>query len=172
MDNDKLISYGIIDTRKSEKNLCYFSQMVSKLIDEYKPDFVAWENLKTNQNADTIRLLGEVTGILRYICQHNSIPYAEVVPISVKAKICQSKGTGKNGRKTKLDLARWICHIYNLEFPKNKRTGEDIKSESNKFFNITDAIGIAYFCYLTGLKGESRKSGEKTSKSKKSRVNK
>lgn len=153
MDDDNLIKYGIINTMQDEKNLRYFSQIVDELISIYKPDFIAWENLKTSQNADTIRYLGEITGVLRYICQCREIPYEEVIPISVKAKLCQFKGSGKNGRKTKSDLAHFICKKYGLEFPKNKRTGEDIKSESNEFFNITDAIGIALFCYLTGKNG-------------------
>jgi Holliday junction resolvasome RuvABC endonuclease subunit len=130
-----------------------FSQNLLKLIDTYHPDMIGWENLKSDNNPNTIRLLGEYTGILREMCESLDIPYQEAVPISIKAKIVKTKGSGKRGRKTKTDLAMEICRKYNLEYPVNKsgpNKGCPVTRDTHEFFNITDAIGIALYIYLKG----------------------
>lgn len=150
LDNDCLAGYGLIDMTDSDKHLFVFNQNIIKLINEFKPDMMVWENLKTNQNADSIRKLGEFTGHLRFLCEERNIPYREIVPISVKAAIVKTKGSGTKGRKTKADLARKICDLYELDFPINKagpNKGKPVTNENHVFFNITDAIGLALYVY-------------------------
>ncbi|MDP4224799.1 MAG: crossover junction endodeoxyribonuclease RuvC [Bacteroidota bacterium] len=148
LDDEDLVNYGLIDMTKENKHLFVFNQTIVKLIYEYNPQLMAWEDLKTNQNADSIRKLGEFTGHLRFMCEERNIPYREAVPISVKAGIVKTKGSGTRGRKTKTDLARRICDLYGLEFPINKagpNKGNPVTNENHEFFNITDAIGLGLY---------------------------
>jgi Holliday junction resolvasome RuvABC endonuclease subunit len=163
-EDGKLINYGLIQLREAseqyQKEITKEVNRLKKIDDRFvnfvtqsesllalraylifmKPDLLLWEDLKTNINADTIRLLGEYTGVLREYCQEFKIDYREYIPVSIRAKLCTLK-TGKKGRGTKQDLARDICKLHNIIHP-TKRDGSLVTSDSHPFFNITDSIGI------------------------------
>lgn len=139
--------------KDQEKRMAFFRQTILLLINKYKPDIICWEDLKTNRNADTIRTLGEPTGILREVCETYNIQYREYIPASIKAKLCIIK-TGNCGRATKADLGLQIAEIYNLKFPyeeiftvfnRGKNKGKQKINEQHSFLNETDAIAIGLY---------------------------
>lgn len=159
-ENEKLINKGLMMLKEHDKRLSFFRQTLLLLIDKYKPDMICWEDLKTNRNADTIRTLGEPTGILREVCETLGYSYQEYIPASIKAKICIVK-TGKGGRATKADLGLRISELYNLDFPydeiftvysRGKNKGEKKVNEQHPFLNITDAVAIGLFHIRHGKK--------------------
>ena len=165
-EDGKLINYGLIQLREAgEQYQKEITKEVNRLVNiddrfvfldaknknesllslrDYlifeKPDCLLWEDLKTNINADTIRLLGEYTGVLREYGQEFKIDYREYIPVSIRAKLCTLK-TGKKGRGTKQDLARDMCKLHDIIHP-IKRDSSLVTSDSHPFFNITDSIGI------------------------------
>jgi Holliday junction resolvasome RuvABC endonuclease subunit len=164
MIDNKLINYGLIQLKeaseqyqkeiikevnrlkKNDSRFLYFETKNNGLLAlreyliSFNPEFLVWEDLKTNINPDTIRLLGEYTGVLREYCQEFKINYREYIPASIRAKLCSQK-TGKRGRGTKQDLARDICKQYDIIHP-TKKDGSTVTSDAHPFFNVTDAIGV------------------------------
>jgi len=149
MNNEVLNGYGLIELTKQEKRMLFFRQTIMELINKYNPDFLIWEDLKSDRNANTVRKLGEVTGILREISEELNIPYAEYVPITVKSVCCHTND--------KVKLGYYIADKYGLEIPvlmNGKNKGKHVCSKTHKFFNVTDAIALGLCHY--------RKTGGKT----------
>jgi Holliday junction resolvasome RuvABC endonuclease subunit len=162
MNDEILIAYGIIDLTKSVTPMLCFYQEVKRLIKEYEPEIICWEDLKTDRNADTIRCLGKMVGVLQLICEKLDMKYAQYIPISIRAKLCTIK-TGKGGRATKFDLARVLCNKYDIRYP-IKKNGEEVTNAQHEFFNKTDAIGIGLYHYRYGNVVKKVKEKKKISK--------
>lgn len=147
LEDKKLVKYGVFNSRPNYT--VKFKNNIKRLIDYFEPDVIVWENLKGNRNIRTIRILAEITGILRLMCEEKGIEYHEYIPISVKAGIVKKKGSGKRGRKTKMDLAEEICALYGITLPSDiyfKTNTNQIKiREQHVFFNITDAIALGLY---------------------------
>lgn len=150
LEDKELVKYGTFYSRPNYA--IKFSNKVKRLIDYFKPDIVVWEDLKGNRNVRTVRMLAEVTGILRLICEEKNMEYREYIPISVKAKVVKKKGSGDRGRKTKMDLAEEICALYGITLPSGvfgkTKTGLIKIREQHEFFNITDAIALGLYYFL------------------------
>ena len=137
-----LIDYGLINATKEPKPLYFFRTEIIKLITNYKPNIIVWEDLKSMRNLKTVRRLSEFTGNLREICEEYDISYLEAFTGSVRAKVCTQKGSGNRGAKTKEDVANVVVDKYGLEIPATKK-------EKDIFFNITDSIAMGLYCYKT-----------------------
>ena len=147
LNDDMLIDYGLINANKESEPLYFFRTEIIKLITNYKPNIIVWEDLKSMRNLKTVRRLSEFTGNLREICEEFNIPYLEAFTGSVRAKICTQKGSGNRGTKTKEDVATVIVDKYELEIPETKK-------DKDIFFNITDSIAMGLYCYIVRNKDE------------------
>jgi Holliday junction resolvasome RuvABC endonuclease subunit len=142
-EREELITYGIINLDEDSRPMFYFKRKIIELINKYNPDVICWEDLKSDRNADTIRKLGKMVGILQELCEELEISYKQYIPVSIRAKLCDVK-TGTGGRGTKFDLARKICKLYNINYP-TKKDGSEITNAQHEFFNKSDAIGIGLY---------------------------
>lgn len=147
LNNDMLLDYGLIKAGEEPEPLYFFRTEVIKLITNYKPNIIVWEDLKSMRNVHTVRRLSEFTGNLREICEEFEIPYLEAFTGSVRAKVCTQKGSGNRGVKTKEDVANVIVNKYELVMPETKK-------EKDIFFNITDSIAMGMYCYIVRDKDE------------------
>ncbi|NLE05092.1 MAG: crossover junction endodeoxyribonuclease RuvC [Crenarchaeota archaeon] len=142
LNDDMLIDYGLINANKKPEPLYFFRTEIIKLITNYKPNIIVWEDLKSMRNLKTVRRLSEFTGNLREICEEYKISYLEAFTGSVRAKVCTQKGSGNRGAKTKEDVANVIVNKYELEIPETKKDKEI-------FFNISDSIAMGLYCYMS-----------------------
>jgi Holliday junction resolvasome RuvABC endonuclease subunit len=154
----QLVDRGLINLKGIDNRMPIYTQTIIKLISQHEPDVICFEDLKTNQNPDTIRDLAEMTGIIKLIAESQKIPWRKYIPVSIRAKLCTKK-TGAGGRGTKTDLAERICELYNIEFPydeifgtytKGKNKGKPKINFDHEFLNQTDAIGIGLYHYHYG----------------------
>ena len=149
-DGEHIFDKGLIDLKKVEFPFAEFRQTLIKLINEYKPDVLVYEDLRSMRNAFTVRKLQQLTGIVMEVCESHSLPYREYLTVSVRAKLCTTK-TGKGGRATKFDLAHRICDLYDWEYPIDKN-GNEVKNDQHQFFNLTDAAGLGLYHIKFGKK--------------------
>lgn len=126
------------------------------LIDTYKPDIILFEDLRSMQNAQTVRKLFKFTGIIEEIAQTLQIKYCECLTVSVRAKLCETK-TGPRGNGTKFDLCKMLCKKYDWEYPVDKK-GNEVTNKEYWFFNISDAVGngIYWLRYLSKKNMENK----------------
>lgn len=149
MENDNLNNFGLIDLTYTDKRMFELRKTVVQLISQYNPEAILWEDLKGNRNIDTVRKLGEPTGILRELSEEFAIPYYEYKPVTVKSVCCYTNN--------KIKLGMYIAEKYGLMFPKDeifkvvskgKNKGTIRENKNHPFLNITDAIALGLCHYL------------------------
>ncbi len=107
----KVIDYGVITTPK-EDNITTrletsYNAMVS-LIDKFKPDAIAIEELFYFKNQTTIINVAQARGIIVLACTQSKKPIYEYTPLQVKQAI-----TG-NGRAEKKQVQYMVTNILGL----------------------------------------------------------
>lgn len=94
----KVVDYGAIITTKDQsfpERLEIIGKCMKKLIDEFKPDAIAVEELFFNQNTTTAIAVAEARGVILYEGKINGIDMFEYTPLQIKQAL-----TG-NGRAEK-----------------------------------------------------------------------
>lgn len=107
----KVVDYGVITTPK-EDNITTrletsYKAMVA-LIDKFKPDAIAIEELFYFKNQTTIINVAQARGIIVLACAQSKIPIYEYTPLQVKQAI-----TG-NGRAEKKQIQYMVTNILGL----------------------------------------------------------
>lgn len=119
--------YGCIETKASlskEKRLLVIYKEIKNLIEKYKPQAVAVEELFFNTNAKTALTVGEARGVVLLACGEKNIPISVFTPLQVKMAI-----TGY-GRAEKSQIGQMVKALLKLkEIPKPDDT--------------TDALAVA-----------------------------
>lgn len=112
----KPIDYGTIQT---ESTLCYTDRLLcianslSKLLDIYKPDVVAVEELFFNKNTKTAFAVSQARGVILLTVLKKGIPLYEYTPLQVK------QGVVGYGRATKQQVQLMVKTLLRLtEIPK------------------------------------------------------
>ena len=112
----KVIDFGIISTSKNDTLPTRLKQIyasVSALIDKYKPDSVAMEELFFQNNAKTAIAVAEARGVSLLACIHKLGNLYEYTPLQIKSAL-----TGQ-GRAEKRQVQYMVKAILNLkEIPK------------------------------------------------------
>ena len=108
----KVIDYGVITTPK-EDNITTrletsYKAMVA-LIDKFKPDAIAIEELFYFKNQTTIINVAQARGIIVLACAQSKLPIYEYTPLQVKQAI-----TG-NGRAEKKQVIALVGMILGME---------------------------------------------------------
>ncbi len=108
----KLVDYGIINTEPDitfpeRLNLLYDD--LDFLINRYKPDLVAVEELFYNRNTTTAIKVAQARGVQVLCCQRHNIPLYEFTPLQVKQTI-----TGY-GRADKKQMQMMVKNLLNME---------------------------------------------------------
>ncbi len=85
-----LVTYGIVSTpagMETPKRLCSIYGDVSWLIDKYKPDAIAVEELFFNQNVTTAINVAQARGVLLAACSCKTDQLYEYTPLQVKQAV-------------------------------------------------------------------------------------
>ena len=109
-----LIQYGVITTEAglplSERLNCIFEDS-SQLIDLFKPDEIAIEELFFNSNLTTGISVAHGRGVLLLACRRSGVPIREYTPLQVKQSV-----TGY-GKATKEQVIYMVTKLLNLPEP-------------------------------------------------------
>lgn len=81
---------------------------VSQLINEYKPELIAIEELFFSNNQKTVFHVAEIRGVLIYLAVSRNIPLVEYNPSAIKIAL-----TGY-GKATKNDVIKMVTRLTNL----------------------------------------------------------
>lgn len=120
--NFKVVDYGAVTSpahtplpvrlKMVYDDMCY-------IIDKFKPDQVAIEELFFNNNAKTAIAVGQARGVLILAAQNNNIPVYEYTPLQVK------QGVVGYGRAQKNQVQQMVKSILKLnEVPKPDDTAD------------------------------------------------
>ena len=105
---------GIISiktTIPSDDKLLYLADELKKIIDEYKPDYAAVENIFYSKNIQTAFTLGHFRGVIIYCLKSSGIPVFSFSPKEIKQSV-----TGR-GDATKEQVAFTIQSLLKLKNP-------------------------------------------------------
>jgi crossover junction endodeoxyribonuclease RuvC len=131
----KVVNYGVIKTKAGipmSDRLVKLSEELTKLVNKYKPECAAIENLFYFKNQKTIISVSQARGVSILAVASKGIEVHDYTPLQVKQAI-----TGY-GRATKEQMQRMIKTILKLEkIPKPD--------------DAADALAIA-FCHLSTIK--------------------
>lgn len=108
----KVIDYGAVCTDKSElfsSRLQSIYDTLSSIIDMYRPDCMAIEELFFNNNAKTAIMAAHGRGVAMLACTVKSIPCFEYTPLQVKQNIAGY------GRAEKRQVQQMVKVILNLD---------------------------------------------------------
>lgn len=108
----KLVDYGIINsepdiTFPERLKLLYYD--LDFLINRYKPEIVAVEELFYNRNATTAIKVAQARGVQVLCCQQHELPLYEFTPLQVKQTI-----TGY-GRADKKQVQLMVKNLLNMD---------------------------------------------------------
>ena len=107
-----LLDCGIIETLKNkreEDRLLEIHQDLSKLIDNWKPDFAAVEKFFFYKSSTTISVV-QARGVIMMTLGAKNIPISEYAPAQIKLTIA---GSGKANKK---DILSAVMFSLNLDF--------------------------------------------------------
>jgi crossover junction endodeoxyribonuclease RuvC len=129
------LAYGVIRTSKDEKaedRLKKLFQGINRLIEEYKPDVMAVEELFFNRNTTTALSVGQARGVALLAASLKGIPVGEYTPLQVKQAVVGY------GRAEKHQVQFMITRILGL-------------SQAPKPDDAADALAIAVcYCQFDG----------------------
>ncbi len=107
--------------------LCLLGDAAVQLIEQYKPDAVALENVFFEKNAKTAMQVSEVRGVLCYLAATRTIPLYDYSPLQVKIAVT---GYGKSDKSA---VAMMVMRL--VKIPEQKRLDDEI-----------DAIAVGLTC--------------------------
>ncbi len=138
----KILEYGVIRSSKqmeTAKRLQEIYQGVSQIIDLYKPETMAIEELFFNKNAKTALIVGQARGVAMLAACQRGVSVYEYTPLQVKQAVVGY------GRAEKQQVQFMIKAILNLQ-------------EIPRPDDAADALAIAvchgHYC-TSGLSGRS-----------------
>ena len=127
---DALVHSECFKTKKTlsfEKRLVAIGERIESVNKQFKPDILAIENLFVSNNQKTAMRVGEVRGVVIYVCEKDALSILEFTPLQVKIAV-----TGY-GRSDKKQVEKMVSRLILIE--------KEIKEDDE-----TDAIAVA----LTG----------------------
>ena len=132
-----ILGYGIVDMTGNRFTVCDYGAVITEkdldmpdrlkhiysclmeIIDEYRPDAVAIEELFFNKNAKTALLVGQARGVAILACVNSGLEVYEYTPLQVK------QGLIGYGRAEKQQVQSMVKAILNLaEIPKPDDTAD------------------------------------------------
>lgn len=112
----RLMEYGVIRSQKTEKMTDRLYDIfigVNKVIDTFKPEQVAVEELFFNKNTKTALVVGQARGVLMLAARLKGLPVFEYTPLQVKQAVVGY------GRAEKQQVQYMVKAILNLpQLPK------------------------------------------------------
>jgi crossover junction endodeoxyribonuclease RuvC len=107
---------GVVETSAAldpAKRLAAIHRRIAELIDEYKPDAVALEDVYFGQNVRSAFAVGQARGVVMLAAGQRNVPCASYTPQQVKGAVCG------NGRAAKDQVQRMVQTLLALtELPR------------------------------------------------------
>ncbi len=111
------VQYGSIQTEAhtpDEERLLHVYEGMLQLIDQYKPEAVAFEKLFFNRNVTTAMSVSQARGVLILAAAQRGLPIAEYTPMQVKQAIV---GYGKAEKKQVQEMVRMYLRLQAVPKP-------------------------------------------------------
>jgi crossover junction endodeoxyribonuclease RuvC len=105
---------GVIETRAGtppERRLADIHARIGELLDEYRPDAVAIEELYFGSNARTAFAVGQARGVVLLAAGQRGVPSRSYTPQQVKGAVCG------HGRAEKDQVSRMVAKLLGLAAP-------------------------------------------------------
>jgi crossover junction endodeoxyribonuclease RuvC len=107
---------GVVETSAgldTPRRLAAIHHRIAELIDEYRPDAVALEDVYFGQNARSAFAVGQARGVVMLAAGQGNVPCASYTPQQVKGAVCG------NGRAAKDQVQRMVQALLTLpDLPK------------------------------------------------------
>lgn len=136
----KLIEYGCVFTDKDtpmEERLCEIYARITELIEKYKPDEMAIEELFFFKNNKTVISVGQARGVIVLAGRQNNLKINNYTPLQVKMGIT---GYGKADKK---QIQLMVQRILNLEsIPKPDDAADAIAIAITHINTAISQIGV------------------------------
>jgi crossover junction endodeoxyribonuclease RuvC len=129
----EVVDEGIIQTRPGvalERRLADIHERVGELLDGYRPDAMAIEELYFGANVRTAFAVGQARGAVMVAAGQRGLPCTGYTPQQVKGAVCGS------GRAEKAQVARMVSALLGL-------------AEVPRADHATDALAVA-ICHANG----------------------
>jgi crossover junction endodeoxyribonuclease RuvC len=124
---------GVVETAPgvdAARRLAAIHERIGTLLDEYRPDAVALEDLYFGANARSAFAVGQARGVVMLAAGQRGVPCASYTPQQVKGAVCG------NGRAAKDQVQRMVQALLSLE-------------ELPKPDHAADALAVA-ICHTNG----------------------
>lgn len=108
------IAYGAITTssdEKTEDRILYVYTKLCEIIEKYKPDCAAIEELFFNTNQKTGIIVAEARGVLLLACRRADLPIYEYTPLQIKQAVVGY------GRADKHQVIEMVTMLLSLQKP-------------------------------------------------------
>ena len=113
----KLVEYGTISSAKTEKPAARLNKIyngIKQLIDIYKPDYVAVEELFFNKNVKTALQVGQARGVVLLAAQRKEVAIYEYTPLQVKQAVV---GYGRAEKKQVQFMIKALLNLPEIPRP-------------------------------------------------------
>src|SRR5664279_1890954 len=119
--------FGCLETTpnsETAERLKLIYAFIQHLVEEFKPDALAIEDLFFNTNAKTALVVGQARGVVLLCAAQNNIPISVYTPLQVKIAVT---GYGRAEKNQVGQMVKILLHLSNIPKPDD----------------ITDALAIA-----------------------------
>lgn len=115
--NLTLVEYGALTTPAGmplPKRLAILYRGLSDLIERYRPDAAAIEELFFNKNTRTALAVGQARGVALLACEHAGIAIYEYTPLEVKQAL---SGYGRASKEQIQEMVRLTLQLRDIPHP-------------------------------------------------------
>ncbi len=116
-NNCKVVDYGVITTESNSAlpvRLEYVYSSLLKIIEEYKPDEAAIEELFFNKNVKTAITVGHARGVEILACRNSRLEIYEYTPLQIKQSIT---GYGRADKRQIQEMTKILLNLKELPKP-------------------------------------------------------
>lgn len=119
-----VVDYGAVTTdahEPMENRLLHIYTQLKSIIEKYRPDEAAVEELFFNNNAKTAIMVGQARGVVILACTENNVAISEYTPLQIKQALVGY------GRADKTQIQAMVKAILNLkQVPKPDDTADAV----------------------------------------------
>jgi len=115
--NYEAIDYGVLSTHKDlsvTERLVLVAKGVKQLIEKFKPDTIAVEELFFSSNRKTAMLVSQARGVILLICHDAGVPISEYTPNQIKQAV---SGYGSADKRQVQQMVRMLLRLTSVPKP-------------------------------------------------------
>jgi len=106
-----LLQYGVVRTQPgvpAARRLLQIYREIGALIEKYRPEVMAVEELFFNKNSRTVLAVGQARGVVMLAAARENLPVAEYTPLQVKMAVV---GYGRAQKKQVQEMVRVLLGL-------------------------------------------------------------